>query len=143
MQIMNKTIVTEAQREKPVPCSGFHYILSYGDYAYSSIWGGKVSGGFWPSVGRRRGWFAVLSSRGLRGIRRCSRGDDGRVGVSGLMFSNVPMNMRLHLKLFIVYIGSLIKTLGRMLGNVKPRVWSVWLLSGCLCENQPEITGQY
>ena len=143
MQIMNKALVTKTQWEKPAPGGDCYYVLSSGDYAYSSIWDGEVSGGGWPSVGRRRGWFAVLSSRGLRGTRRCPRGDDGGVGVSGLMSSSVPINMRLNLQLFIVYIGSLVNTLGRMLGRVKPRVWSIWLLSGCLCENQPEITGQY
>jgi hypothetical protein len=140
---MNKTSVTKTQGEKPTPGSDGHYVLSAGDYTYSSIWGGDASGAFGLPAGRRRGWFAVPLSRGLRAVRRCSRGVAGGVGVSGLMSSNVPINMRLSLQLFIVYIGSQENTLGRMLGRVKPRVWSIWLLSGCLCENQPEITGQY
>lgn len=143
MQIMNKIIVTKTPWEKPAPGSDCYYVRSSGDYAYSSIWGGAAAGAFWPSVGRRRGCFAVLSSCGLRGVRRCSRGVAGGVGVSGLMSSTVPINMRLNLQLFIVYSGSLVNTLGRMIGRVQPRVWSIWLLSGCLCENQPGITGQY
>jgi hypothetical protein len=140
---MNNSIVTKAQGEKPVPEVCCRYVLTPGDYAYSSMWGGDVSGTSCPSAGRRRGWFAGLSSCGLRRSRRWSIGVYDGVGVNGLMSSSIPICMCLNLQLFAVYIGSFVNILGRMIGCGRSRVRTVWLLSGWLCENQPEITGLY
>ena len=133
----------KAQWEKPAPGIHCRSISLPGGYAYSSMWGGEVSGFSCLSVDWRWGWFAGLSSRGLRYARRWAIGVDGGVGVSGLMILSVPMSACLNLQIFRVYIGSFVNILGRMISRERPGVLTVWLLSAWLCENQPVITGLY
>lgn len=140
---MSTAIVNKTRWEKPVPGVRCHSILLSGGYAYSSMCGGEVSGSSSPSVGRRRGWFAGFSSRGLRYGRRWSIDVDGAVGVSGLMTSSVPMSIYLNLQLFTVYIDSFVNILGKILARGRPGVWAAWLMPGWLRKHQPGITGLY
>ena len=142
-QIMRNNIVTKAQWEQPAPGIPCRSILLPGGYAYSSIWGGAVSGSSCLSVGWRWDWFAGLSSRGLRYGRRWATGVDGGAGVSGLMILSVSMSACLNLQIFRVYIGSFVNILGRMIGRERPGALTVWLLSVWLCRDQPVITGLY
>lgn len=125
--------------------SGGHrrHISSHEDYAYSSTWGGELSVSFAPSPGWRRGLPAGFSSCGFRYRRRWSIGVEEGVGMSGLMSSIVPMSSCLNLKSFADYIGSHVNYLGKSPGCKQAGVWTIWLLSGWLCENQPVISGLY
>jgi hypothetical protein len=140
VQIMSKTIVNDAPWARPSPVSRCRSVISPGDYAYSSIWPGEISGSSCPSAGWRREWFAGVFFRGLRCARRCSRAVDDGVGVTGLMLSIVSISICLNLQLLIVCIGSLADILGRIIDCERSRAW-IWLSTGWLCENQPAITG--
>lgn len=140
MQIMSKTAATESPWARIPPGIHDRSTISPGGYAYSSIWGGEVSGSSCSPSGLRRGWRAGLSSRCLRfGCCLLITVDDV-VGAGGLMLSIVSICICLNLQLFVVYIGSPVNTLGRLLACGRSRVCT-WLSPVWLCENHPDNTG--
>ena len=120
MQIMSKTIVNDLPWARTSPGNCWRSVILPGDYAYSSIWPGEISGASWPSAGWRRGWSAGVFFRGLRGGRRCSRAVDDGVGVTGLMLSIVFISICLNLQLLIVCVGSLADILARIISRGRP-----------------------
>jgi hypothetical protein len=140
VQIMSKIIVNDLPWARISPGRRWHSVVLPGDYAYTSIWSGEISGASCSSAGWRRGWSAGVFSRGLRCGRRCLRAVDDGAGVTGLMLSIVSISICLKLQLLIVCIGSLADILARMISRGSLRAW-IWLSTGWLCENQPAITG--